>query len=183
MVLGPASINLQALGDENGIKISELLLKSQTSVVAQAQGSLPIVINPGQTTNVVHLASEKPISFSLETAPETALWRKMEDWFGVDLSEPGISMKVEGTLARPVGHLRALAKQIKLKKAGTTLPSLEDFELNLEMDRSQAKVTEAKLRVQGQPIKAEGVIPLDQEFWANLRPEKITRISTRPPRT
>src|SRR5206468_12183254 len=99
----------------------------------------------------------------LETASETPLWQKLEGWFGLDLSEPGISMKVEGTLGRPIGHLRALAKQIKLKKAGTTLPTLEDFELNLEIDRSQAKVTEAKLRVQGQPMKAEGVIPLDEE--------------------
>jgi len=53
------------------------------------------------------------------------------------------------------------------------MPSLENLQFHVQLDRQEAQLTRGKLQIQGQPVSLTAQIPLGQNFWLGLKEKKL----------
>lgn len=169
---GQVSVQMLVLGDQNGIAISNLVVNSETSTVAVAHGFLPATINPSAQTNMFQLAAEKPLDLDLNTRPQSVVWKKLSDLTGVVLREPSLNIKLQGTWQQPNGEVRAEAAEVQLPGTNHAVPKIEKLKLNVQLSPQLARIAECNFLLQGQPVNLTGDLPLDQNFWNDLKQKK-----------
>jgi len=69
--------------------------------------------------------------------------------------------------------VRIGVSQVQLRKAPREMPKIENLAIVIELDRERARITQAKLEVQNQPVTLTGEMPLGQSFWTGLKHKKI----------
>jgi translocation and assembly module TamB len=163
-------------GDGKGMVISNLVVTSQTNSVAEARGLLPVAWTPADPTNMIFFNTETPLQFTVTTKPEAIFWNKLAEWTGINLSEPDCQIDLAGTWASPRGEVRVSARQVQLRKGPSEMPKLENLTIVIELGRERARITQAKLEVQNQPVTLTGEMPLGQSFWTGLKQKKIPNL-------
>jgi translocation and assembly module TamB len=164
--------NLQVNGGPEGIALSNLVVTTQTAPVAKAQGFFPATIDPASRTNLVRLELDRPLQFTAEAQPHAWFWGQVAAWTGMRLGDPQLRADVTGTWRAPAGEVRLRARQIQLRSTGKTTPELRNLEVNIELDRKQARITNGHLLVQGQPVVLTAEVPLGERFWSELQQGK-----------
>jgi len=162
----PLAALLNLRGNSQGITISNLVVSSQTSSVAIAQGFLPVSFEPGATTNRFHINVREDFNLVASTEPQSLFWEKVAAWSGLRMVAPNLQLNVSGTLQAPQGVIQFQASQIRLRNAVTNIPPLDDIDLEVVLDRQTARIKECNCLVQGQPLRLTGEIPLGESFWS-----------------
>jgi translocation and assembly module TamB len=169
----PFDLQVHLHGDSHALILSNLVINSDTSSVAVAHANLPLTIHPGAGTNVIQLDGSKPIDFSLSTKPQGLLWQKFTEWTGAVLQDPDCNVSLSGTWDRPDGTIDFRARQVDFPHARQQIPTLSDIRLHLTMDRDRARLTEAQVLVQDQPVILTAEMPLGHNFWLGLKQKHL----------
>jgi translocation and assembly module TamB len=173
LLSNPIDFELRLHGDQSGVTLSNLLVNSQTSAVAVAHGFLPLTITPGQRTNLWHIDLDRPLQMTASTEPNPFFWGKVAGWTGVNLRDPKVAADVSGTWKAPQGEVRVTAQQIQIRKASAPVPTVENVQFGLVLDREMARLTNCQMLVQGQPLIVTGEMPLGEDFWQGLREKRF----------
>jgi translocation and assembly module TamB len=165
---GPVSLQMLAIGDQNGVAISNLVVNTATSTVASAYGFLPATVNPGAQSNIFDLALDKPLNLNVTTRPQSVIWQKLADLTGVVLRQPNLNVNLGGSWQEPNGEIRADIQEIQLPGRDEKIPKLQELKLDISLNPQLAKINECNFRVQGQPVTLTGELPLEKSFWSNI---------------
>jgi translocation and assembly module TamB len=173
----PVTAEIRLHGDGSGVTLSNLLVTSQNSAVASARGFLPLTLHPSET-NLVRLEEQAPLDFAASVQPHTFLWDTVAEGTGLQLRQPHLNLKIGGTWQAAQGEVNLGVDQIRLRHATTNMPDLEDLSVVVQLDRRQARLTQGRILVQGQPVSLTGEIPLGEEIWAGLFQKKLPNWDT-----
>ena len=55
-----------------------------------------------------------------------------------------------------------------MPKRGSPLPALSDLNFELGLERKQAWLTNCEIKVEGQPVRIHGEMPLNEKFWNDV---------------
>ncbi len=171
LLAGSFTVELAVAADQERTTVSNLVITSQGSRLAQASGYLPLTFDP--TTTLVELNERGSLQFTVRTATEGRLWDAVADWTGLRLRKPQVALDVSGSWRAPKGALNCQVAQVQLMKPRERMPTLEDLQLHLELDNDQARLTNSHLRVQGQPVRFSAELPLDDRFWADVKQKRV----------
>lgn len=166
------SADLDAVGNEKGLSISNLTLKAAGSVVLSARGFLPMEVVPGSSAGLIQLHTEAPLELTAVTEPQSVLWKEMRAYTGISLVGPELNLNVAGTWAEPKGELRVTAQEVGLAKATARIPAIDNLKLDIEFSQKMLRLRQGELLVQGQSVNFTGEVPLGEDFWRQLRQEK-----------
>ncbi|HVV73840.1 MAG TPA: hypothetical protein VHI52_20420, partial [Verrucomicrobiae bacterium] len=160
----PIKADFVISGAPAGLTVSNLDVYSRTSRVCVVRGSVPVTVNLAGT-NLLHLDTTAPLHLVADVETNTPAWDELGKWVGISLSRPQLKLDVSGTWARPAGLVSLSAQQVKLDKLIPRMPALENLNFVLHLDRNQARLTQGRLIIQGQPITIVGQLPLGSASW------------------
>jgi translocation and assembly module TamB len=173
LLAAPLSVEVKASGDHNGIALSNLVVRSGGASVVGINGFVPLTFNPAAATNSLNLVEKKSLQLSASVEPQALVWDQLEDWTGIFLQDPALRLTLSGTWAELHGEIDFSAQKIEPEDALSVMPSLENLGVKVQLGREVARLTEAKILVQGQPVSLTGEIPLGRDFWSGLREKKL----------
>jgi len=164
-----AAVMASARGDRNGLAIEALRATEGDATVVNAVGQLPITLTPGAAP-MVHIAADGPISLDATVAPNAVFWQKLAVVTGVELQDPAASVHLTGTWQRPEGTAQLKAARIVIdpKRVSRPLPAIEALDVQLSGDRGGVTLNTFALKVEGQPVRAHGRLPLPDGNWSEL---------------
>ena len=178
--LPPQSFQLLSLvsevglyGNADGLTLSNLLVYSQTSAVVTAKGFIPLTLTPSIPSNFFHIDPQKPLEFSADAEPHAFFWKLVTEWTGVTLRDPQLRLHVSGNWQQPAGEVEFHTGELRIQNASTNVPALTDLKVALQLGRTQARLIDTHVLVQGQLVKLSAQIPLDPSFWHDLEQKKI----------
>lgn len=164
-----ASVNATARGDKEGIRIEALRATEGDATVVNATGRVPITVQPG-TGQFVRIDENGPLVVNATAAPNAAFWQKLEALSGVELKEPDAVAEVTGTWRQPQGRvaLKAARVAVNAKKVARPLPAMEQIDVSVTGDQDGVTLETFAFKVEGQPVRARGRLPLGDGQWGVL---------------
>jgi len=161
----PLTVNLKLNGARDGFAVDKLAVFSQTQLVAEATGLLPLSIRPGETADLIQFHQTQPLKLAVTMQPTAFFWDELAKWSALRLQKPDLRMNLGGTWSSPQGQILLQAERIEFPRAQRQLPSVDNLELALGLDRNSARLTNFQFFVQGQLVSLTGTVPLENEFW------------------
>lgn len=178
--LPPGSFQLLSLlselnlhGNAEGLTLSKFLVYSQTSAVVTAEGFVPVTLTPSIATNAIHIDPQKPLELRVTAEPHAFFWKEFTDLTGVSLRDPQLKLQISGSWDRPGGEVDLRTRELRVENGSTNLPALTDLKITLQLDRTQARLVDTHLLIQGQPMTLNAQIPLGRDFWQDLKQKKL----------
>jgi translocation and assembly module TamB len=163
------SINLKLSADQNGLAVSNLVITCEGAPLASLHGFLPLTLRPDSATNLLRLDRQAALACEANVQPEGPFWEGIAAWTGVGFRKPQLDLSLSGSWQDPHGRLDLEAEQIQFARmAGITLPSFEALRVSVQVDSEQARLTEGRLRIQGQPLSLTAQVPLGPDFWSGM---------------
>jgi hypothetical protein len=159
-------------GNADGLTLSNLFVYSQTSAVVTAKGFVPLTLTPSTPTNLIHVDPQKPLELKVTAEPHAFFWKEFTDWTGVSLRDPQLKLQISGDWEKPRGEADLRTGELRFQNGSTNMPALTDLKITLQLDRTQARLVNTHLLVQGQPVKVDAQIPLDPGFWEGVKQKK-----------
>jgi translocation and assembly module TamB len=163
-----ASCEVAAL--ESGVRITNLLVWSEAAPVIYARGTLPLRLRPGEAMAAV---PGREIDVMLGTERDPAFWERLGKLIGVKLSDPEIEGRISGDWNAPRGEIRARISKVEMTRSNATLPPVTDIRLTAELDRRLVRIPELQARIEGQPVRFSGQLPLREKMgmaeWTNAQ--------------
>ena len=172
----PLTSELRLYGNSGGLAISNLQVYSQTSAVLTVQGFVPLTVNPSARTNLVKLEPYTPLQLRATASPHAFFWNEFTLLTGVKLKDPRLNLKLTGNWESPRGQVDLRARELRLQKALTNLPTLTELTIKLQLDKNQARLIDTHLLVQGQPVTLQAQIPLGPRFLSDLQEKKLPNL-------
>lgn len=166
------SAKVNAVGGKGGLTISNLTLLTTNSPTFAAHGFLPIKLVPGARNGLVQVDPVKSMQFEASAAPQSLVWAELSRLTGASLASPELKLELSGTWAKPKGSLVVGVQALDFKRAGATMPALNDLHLRIQFQQGLLKLVHGEMLVQGQPVTFSGQLPLGEDFWQRLRLEK-----------
>ena len=161
----PLTVDLKLDGARDGLLLEKLAVFSQTQLVAEAKGFLPIAIRPDATADPIQFQQTQPLKLEVMTQPTAFFWDDLAKWTGLRLQKPDLRMNVSGTWISPQGQILLHAERIEFPGAKRQLPSVDKLELALGLDRDAAHLTQCQFFVQEQLVSVTATMPLEKQFW------------------
>jgi translocation and assembly module TamB len=163
-----ASCEVAAL--EGGVTITNLLVWSEAAPVIYARGTLPLRIRPVE--GIANVPGRE-IDIMLGTERDPAFWERLGKLIGVKLSDPEIEGRISGDWNAPRGEIKAAIAKVETMRANATLPPITDIRLTAELDRRLVRIPELQARIEGQPVRFSGQLPLREKVempdWTNAQ--------------
>jgi translocation and assembly module TamB len=171
----PANVALTATGDADGVRLTGLKIVEGGRVLAQAQGRLPVVWDE-RARPVLRVDLQAPFELRATTEPSSPLWAALAQSLGLGLDGPAADVQVGGTLANPTGELHLAVDRLTIPpgRAGISLPAIEKLALTVHAGRGVLTLDELTARVDGQPVRASGHLPMDEARWRQLARNRST---------
>lgn len=153
-----AQIELNARTDTRGVLVERLLISDERGPVAQAAGTVPLVVRPLATPQwTLDPAAAWAVKFS--TSPESAFWAAQAEVSGIVLRAPLLSGEISGSLQKPDAQLQVRADEIVFKEK--TWPAITGLSGALSVDDRTIVLRELSARAAGQPFSAKGKTSYD----------------------
>jgi len=146
---------------ESGLNITNLLVWSEAAPVVYARGTLPLHFEPanGQVATV----PEREIDMLVGIEPDAAFWERLGKLIGVKVSDPEVGGRISGPWDAPKGEIRATFAKIESARTNATLPPVTDVQLLAELDRRLLRVSDLQGKIEGQPVRFSGQVPLREK--------------------
>jgi translocation and assembly module TamB len=168
----PLSCEAKIAGDESGITVSNVVVRTAQADELAIRGFIPLAINPANATNLIDFLGKNPIQLNASIKPQAFIWDEIEDLTGIILIEPNLNVALSGNWDALEGQVRLSAQELDLQNPPSTMPTLSDLRVQVQLDQKSARIIQAGLLVQGQPATLAGQMPLGQGFWTGLRERK-----------
>ncbi len=146
---------------EDGISITNLLVWSAAAPVVYARGNLPVRLQPADGQVVTVPKGEIDMLVGIE--PDAAFWERLGKLAGVKIADPEVGGRISGRWDAPKGEIRATFAKIETARTNTILPPVTDLQLFAELDRRMIRVTGLRGKVEGQPVRFSGQVPLREK--------------------
>jgi translocation and assembly module TamB len=119
---------------------------------------------------LLHIDPSGTLAIDAAVAPNSAFWQKLAAMSGVELQDPAASAHLTGTWQRPQGNaiLKAAKIAIDPKRVARPLPEISQLDVKLTGDPSGVTLETFSIAVEGQPVRAEGRLPVPQGGWDEL---------------
>lgn len=163
------SARLSLAGDGEALAISNLLLAAGSVPLISARGILPLSVWPGASNRIVRVTRSGPINFDAQVSSRSPVWSEIGRLAGMDLREPDLQLKVQGTLRQPSGSLQARIQRIVLRSTNSPPVDLRDLVVDLGFDYQRVRIDAMRVLVQGQQLRFSGGLPLGSQFWDGWR--------------
>ncbi len=165
-----AQVALTARGDARGITITDLKLTDGARVLTQLTGKLPVTWS---TTATPHLRfpDTAPLELAATVLADSPLWPALAEPAGLTLTSASASAQLTGTLKQPQGELRVDIASLKVAATGRLkdrLPDVDAFALRASAGRDSVRVDSLAAKIEGQEIRAQGRLPMDDGRWREL---------------
>ena len=157
-----------------GVSLTEFKLSEPQGEIAQAHGSLPLVVNPTDPARVVHLSSTNRIEFSLDTVPNEIFWNQLTNLTGIKVTNAAAKLEITGTVQQPKGSLDFKANSVQYLKARRRLPFIGPLDIRITLNEQIVSVPSSHIRIEDQPMQVHGEVALGTNFWTQRR-EEIAR--------
>ena len=146
---------------ESGLNITNLLVWSEAAPVVYARGTLPLRIQPadGQLVTV----PEREIDVLVGIERDIAFWERLGKLIGVKVSDPEVGGRISGRWDAPKGTIEATIGRIETLRTNATLPPMTDIRLFAELDRRLIRITDSHAKIEGQPLRFSGQVPLREK--------------------
>ena len=146
---------------DSGLNITNLLVWSEAAPVVYARGTLPLRIQPadGQLVTV----PEREIDVLVGIERDAAFWERLGKLIGVKVSDPEVGGRISGRWDAPKGTIEATIGKIETLRTNATLPPVTDIRLSAELDKRLIRVTDLQGKVEGQPVRFSGQVPLREK--------------------
>jgi translocation and assembly module TamB len=169
-----ATLNIAAHGDGNGVQIDALRATEAEDTVVNAQGRVPATFSPGMK-EMMRIEPNGALVLDATVAPNAAFWQKLAAVSGVDLKDPEASAQLKGTWRQPEGvaSLRAARITIDPKRVARPLPAIESLNVEVIGDRGGVTLRTFSVLVEGQPVRAQGRLPVPEGHWDELFKEPL----------
>lgn len=172
------TLYLAARGDGDGLRLDALRVLAGGETVVNAAGRLPLTLTPGGGT-LVHIKPEGAVAWDASVVPDSAVWDQLAELAGIELKLPRAELHVRGTWAQPEGSVELAAARVAIApgKIARHFPPVDDFELRLTGNRSQAVLERLTARVEGQLIQASARVPAPRGGWQTLASDPLAALS------
>jgi translocation and assembly module TamB len=169
-----ASVNAAARGDPESVRIDALRATEGNATVVNATGRLPVTLHPG-TTELLRIDERGGVVLDATAAPNAEFWQKLAAVSGVELKEPQAVARVRGEWLRPEGTIQVQAARIAFdpKKIARPIPTIEQIDVRVAAERSGVTLENFAFRVEGQPVRARGRLPVADRGWPALIKEPL----------
>jgi translocation and assembly module TamB len=166
----PFAAQASLRGNASGLELKRAIISGTVGNVVSIEGALPLVLMPGSTTNWLRWDEKDSIDLRAVTASNERFWDGVAAMTGARFSKPELNLSVRGTLARPLGVLRARAERLAWEPStnGVTPPTVENLDVEAEFLRDRAQLKALTVELEGQPVRAHGELPLGKTFWPDL---------------
>lgn len=164
-----AAVNTAAKGDRGGLRIEALRATEGNDTVVNASGFLPVTVSPGAAT-WLQIDESGAVALDATAAPNAAFWQKLAELSGVGLLEPKAEAHVKGTWRQPQGQLTLTAARLAVdpKRVTRPLPAIERIDVSVTGDRRGVTLERFSIQVEGQPVRASGLLPIPEGSWAEV---------------
>jgi translocation and assembly module TamB len=164
-----ASVMAAARGDKDGVRIEALRATEGNATFVNAAGRVPVTFTPAARP-LVHIDEKGPLLLDAAVAPNSAFWEKLASMSGVELQEPQAAAHLAGTWQRPEGNVTLKARRVAVdpKRINRPLPTVESLDVRLKGDAGGVVLDTFSLLVEGQPLRAQGRLPVPEGQWAAL---------------
>jgi translocation and assembly module TamB len=154
---------------ESGLNITNLLVWSEAAPVVYARGTLPLRVQPadGQIVTV----PEREIDVLVGIERDAAFWERLGKLIGVKVSDPEVGGRISGRWDAPKGEIKATIAKIEPGRTNATLPPLTDIRLFAELDRRLIRVTDLQGKLEEQPVRFSGQVPLREKAQLKEMPD------------
>jgi len=154
---------------ESGLNITNLLVWSEAAPVVYARGTLPLRVQPadGQVVTV----PEREIDVLVGIERDAAFWDRLGKLIGVKVSDPEVGGRISGRWDAPKGEIKATIAKIETTRTNAALPPLTDIRLLAELDRRLIRVTDLQGKIEGQPVRFSGQVPLREKAQLKEMPD------------
>jgi len=166
----PVTIHLKGVADGETILLDGAEVVQGTIRLLNASGELPLAVVPASEPVLV-FDPAAAANFSLRAAPDdSGIWNMLEEQLGFDFVRPVIALDIEGSVTEPAGELRVdfdsfEALEVEDKKQ---LPRVENAVIRARFSEARAELNELTVMIAGQPLHAEGAVPMGREAWEAL---------------
>jgi len=146
---------------ESGLSITNLLVWSEAAPVIYARGTLPLRIQPANGQIVTVPEREIDVLVGIERDP--AFWERLGKLIGIKLSDPEVEGRISGRWDAPKGEIKATIAKIETAGTNAMIPPLTDIRLFAELDRRLIQIAEFEGKIEGQPVRFVGQVPLREK--------------------
>jgi translocation and assembly module TamB len=105
---------------------------------------------------------------TIGTERDRAFWERLGKLLGVRLMDPQIQGRISGRWNAPKGEISATVAKIESLRTNAHLPPITDLRLSAQLDRRQIRIPELEAKIEGQPVRFSGQLPL-REKAANFK--------------
>lgn len=152
-------------GGPDGVQIRQAQVFDSTGPALTARGVVPVTFDPARAESGWHTPPDAALDFEMSAARGAQFWEALASWTGVRLQSPEVTLSLRGTLSNPQGRLHARAAAAEFPVTHRLLPQVERLEAQLELSRTHIALTHFAARVENQPLRATGELPLTEDFW------------------
>ena len=169
-----AAVNVAASGDKNGLRIDALRATESEATVINATGHLPVVIQP-RGAEFLRIDPAGALKLDANAAPNAMFWEQLLAATGIELKGPDAALHVTGTWQRPLGEIRLKAERVAIdaKRFKREFPTIEALDVHVTGDRAGVTLDRFALSVEGQPVRAQGRLPIPDDKWGELFKEPL----------
>ncbi|HVU25974.1 MAG TPA: translocation/assembly module TamB domain-containing protein [Opitutus sp.] len=164
-----ATASLRAHGDAKGLTIESLRAAEGTGVIVNAQGRLPVTLHPAGHP-MLAIDESGPLTLQAETAENPDFWAMFTEFSGIEVVRPDVAVKLSGTWTEPRGQATIKAQRVALRADRFTgpRPRIEGLDLRIIGDKDGLKLESGAVTIDGQAVRASGVVPLTEANWSEL---------------
>ncbi len=165
----PANVVVHLRGDRDGVRLEQARLVEGDRTVAEATGIIPASWQPAKTAPW-DVRNDAPFEFRAHVEPEASTWAALADLAGVTLDAPTADIRLNGTLSRLQGELKATARRLAVagNRFKGPLPEISDLSLSARADRDAVTIESLAVKIDGQSVGASGHVPLGGDRWREL---------------
>jgi translocation and assembly module TamB len=164
------------LGNASGLVISNLTVSSQLAPVISARGSLPLVFNPANPTNLIVWARGQSLDFKADMQPDPQFWQRLSQFTGIEVMQPTLAIDISGPFNSPTGSIHGSALKLNLHQTNRPLPGIENLRLDLQFDGGKLRVEQFRFLVEKQPVSITAELPIDAQLYESLARRKTPNL-------
>ncbi len=157
------------------IRLSGAVLSDEKGRIFTAEGVIPAAIYPSQPQEPIRIDPGGGLRLDVRSDPSAPIWEELGAIAGFRISDPQLTVVMEGTISRPHGSVSVTVGRLEFdRESDLNIPAIERIEIGVAIDRDRALVKPFRFHVEGQqaPVEAEAELLLGAGFWRPLLEER-----------
>lgn len=161
-------------GDASGARIERASVVGRHESFLDGAGTLPLALVWTDGRPAVRIVPEIEADLRLRVLSRPVLVRLVHKYTGVDLGDPDIVMRLQGSPDRPKGALEASFRTLSIRAPGRGEPlQFHDLEVGVTADPNAISVERFRFRFQDEWFELSGSLPMGTQDWRALWEDRV----------